>query len=234
MEGFTYTSQDPFFPKVRALYKPWIPRFSGGSAAILIPGDPETYVAVGHVVVNNNCVHKPLKPMEDDDSSYTDGGAGSETAARDGAGEGEAGGRRLVSEAPVGKLYEHGCKQAHERGELHADEDLLGPGHFRKKDYLLYFYSFSSQVPHELKAVSHSFVLYDAPTHKGTSFALGLAVRDGLVYMTYGKDDMQSMLAVWTVEGLRQYLIPLDELEAEEYQFCAVGRQVPKLRLVGM
>ena len=33
---------------------------------------------------------------------------------------------------------------------------------------------------------------------------------------------------------LGQYLIPVDELAAEDNQFCAVGRQVPKLRLVGM
>jgi hypothetical protein len=233
MESFTHTSQDPFFPKLHALYKPWTPRFSTGSAAILMPGDPETYVAVGHVVINSNCVHKPLEPVSNTEAAQAGGSVAA--AAGGGGGGGDAGTRRIleVEEELEHKLYEVGCKVKHRRGKVHADDNFLGPGHFEKKDYLLYFYSFSAQPPHQLKAVSHSFVLYDAPTHKGTSFALGLAVREGLVYVTYGKDDMQSMLAVWTLEGLKEYLIPVGELEAEEYQFCAVGRNLHRLRLVG-
>ena len=202
--NFKYATTDTFFPKLKTLYKPWI-RFSGGAPAILNPADPTTFLAVGHAQGNNNCFHKPL-PME---SNHR---------------------RRLLGDDKP-NLYDHGCKHASNHEDFKQDWGLIW-GHYWRHEYVHYLYTFSATPPHELKGISNAFVLYDAPTHSGVQFATGLTVKGDFLYMTYGKDDYRSMLAIWPVSMAQEYIVPLDKLDPDAYQFCAVGREVPRTQLM--
>jgi hypothetical protein len=128
-------------------------------------------------------------------------------------------------------LYDHGCKHARNHDNYAQDWGMIS-GHYKRNEYLHYLYTFSAKPPLELKGISHAFVLYDAATHSGVQFAAGLTVKGDFLYMTYGKDDYRSMLAVWPVSIIKEYVLPVDEMDPEAYQFCAVGREVPRTQLV--
>ena len=75
-------------------------------------------------------------------------------------------------------------------------------------------------------------MLYDAPTHHGVQFMTGLTVKVDLLYMTYGKDDYRSMLAVWPVSAIKEYVIDVEKMDPEADQFCTVGQDTPRTHLV--